>query len=88
MREAVRDKGRIEHMLVEYRRDLSKRSQQQIDFEGETGFRSWNNNLPFPNAAKISLLALSTAEVSNFPWGWTPELLLFSIDDRSIMYVK
>jgi hypothetical protein len=23
--------------------------------------------LPFPNAAKISLLALSTAEVSNFP---------------------
>ena len=40
MREAVRDKGRIEHMLAEYRRDLNKRSQQQIDFEGETGFRS------------------------------------------------
>ena len=40
MREAVRDKGRIEHMLVEYRRDLSKRTQQQIDFEGETGFRN------------------------------------------------
>ena len=40
MREAVRDKGRIEHMLAEYRRDLGKCSQQQIDFEGETGFRS------------------------------------------------
>ena len=32
--------GQQSHRVVEYRRDLGKRTQQQIDFEGETGFRS------------------------------------------------
>ena len=32
--------GQPSHRVVEYRRDLGKRTQQQIDFEGETGFRS------------------------------------------------
>ncbi len=32
--------GQPSHRVAEYRRDLGKRSQQQIDFEGETGFRN------------------------------------------------
>ncbi len=32
--------GQPSHRMAEYRRDLGRRSQQQIDFEGETGFRN------------------------------------------------
>ena len=32
--------GQPSHRVSEYRRDLGKRSQQQMDFEGETGFRN------------------------------------------------
>ena len=32
--------GQPSHRVAEYRRDLGRRSQQQIDFEGETGFRN------------------------------------------------
>ena len=32
--------GQPSHRVAEYRRDLGKRTQQQIDFEGETGFRN------------------------------------------------
>lgn len=32
--------GQPSHRVAEYRRDLGKRAQQQIDFEGETGFRN------------------------------------------------
>ena len=32
--------GQPSHRVAEYRRDLGKRTQQQIDFDGETGFRN------------------------------------------------
>ena len=32
--------GQPSHRVAEYRRDLGKRAQQQIDFDGETGFRN------------------------------------------------
>ncbi|MBQ2886307.1 MAG: DEAD/DEAH box helicase family protein, partial [Alphaproteobacteria bacterium] len=32
--------GQPSHRVAEYRRDLGKRSQQKMDFEGETGFRN------------------------------------------------
>lgn len=33
-------RGQPSHTMAEYRRDLGKRSQQKIDFEGEVGFRN------------------------------------------------
>ena len=32
--------GQPSHTMAEYRRDLGRRSQQRIDFEGETGLRN------------------------------------------------
>ncbi len=81
--------GQPSHRVAEYRRDLGKRTQQQIDFEGETGFRNHHIELDgrtlLKNINAIQNTSLSANERSK---KMSKDIFLFFIPTRKLACLR